>query len=201
MAEDQRARQQALTRERLLDAAIEVFSAKGFAGASIDAIAQAAGYTKGAVYANFANKEELFLAVVDRRVKAVMRFPGEAENAPTAESARDFLQEAFNVEWALLALEAVLYAARHSPALREGFAERYRAVDAEARAVLDPQGDMPAEVSEDLAIARSALTEGLTLRRVIDPGSLTWERLGRIMETTLTAWGDIGASDSPEGEK
>ena len=54
------------TRSLLLDAAEEVFAEKGFTPASLDDIAHAAGYTKGAIYKHFATKEDLFLAVSDR---------------------------------------------------------------------------------------------------------------------------------------
>ena len=54
------------TRERLLDAAVEVFNRLGYVGASLEAVADAAGYTKGAVYSNFATKAELFRAVMER---------------------------------------------------------------------------------------------------------------------------------------
>src|SRR4249920_287327 len=54
------------TREALLDAAAAVFAARGFQGASLDEIAETAGFTRGAIYKNFADKEELFLAVFDQ---------------------------------------------------------------------------------------------------------------------------------------
>ncbi|WP_123024241.1 TetR/AcrR family transcriptional regulator [Mycolicibacterium stellerae] len=54
------------TRSLLLDAAEEVFAEKGFTAASLDDIARAAGYTKGAIYKHFATKEDFFLAVSDR---------------------------------------------------------------------------------------------------------------------------------------
>lgn len=54
------------TRSLLLDAAEQVFAEKGFTTATLDDIAQAAGYTKGAIYKHFAAKDELFLAVSDR---------------------------------------------------------------------------------------------------------------------------------------
>jgi AcrR family transcriptional regulator len=54
------------TRELLLDAAEEVFAARGFEGASLDEIADTAGYTRGAIYKHFADKEDLFLAVNKR---------------------------------------------------------------------------------------------------------------------------------------
>src|SRR6201985_3920728 len=54
------------TRSLLLDAAEEVFAERGFMAASLDDIASAAGYTKGAIYKHFTTKEDLFLAVSDR---------------------------------------------------------------------------------------------------------------------------------------
>ncbi|MHA3020741.1 TetR/AcrR family transcriptional regulator [Mycobacterium sp. BMJ-28] len=54
------------TRSLLLDAAEEVFAERGFMAASLDDIARAAGYTKGAIYQHFSTKEGLFLAVTDR---------------------------------------------------------------------------------------------------------------------------------------
>jgi AcrR family transcriptional regulator len=54
------------TRSLLVDAAEEVFAERGFMAASLDDIAHAAGYTKGAIYKHFATKEDLFLAVSDR---------------------------------------------------------------------------------------------------------------------------------------
>lgn len=54
------------TRSLLVDAAEEVFGEKGFVAATLDDIAHAAGYTKGAIYKHFSTKEDLFLAVSDR---------------------------------------------------------------------------------------------------------------------------------------
>jgi AcrR family transcriptional regulator len=54
------------TRSALIEAAREVFVRRGFHGASLDEIAETAGFTRGAIYKNFADKEELFLAVFDQ---------------------------------------------------------------------------------------------------------------------------------------
>ena len=62
-----RKQKQADTRSRLMRSAAKVFCRKGMAGGSIDEVAQDAGYTKGAFYANFKSKEELFLAMLDER--------------------------------------------------------------------------------------------------------------------------------------
>lgn len=59
-------RRRQLTREALVAAAAEVFTAKGFHAASLDEIADTAGFTRGAIYSNFGSKEELLFAVYDR---------------------------------------------------------------------------------------------------------------------------------------
>ena len=61
-----RAERKELTRELLLDAAIEVFAQRGYHGASLEDVAAAAGFTKGAVYSNFETKADLFLALLVR---------------------------------------------------------------------------------------------------------------------------------------
>ena len=53
------------TRAALLASARHVFASRGFEGASLDEIAEKAGYTRGAIYKHFANKEDLFFAVSD----------------------------------------------------------------------------------------------------------------------------------------
>lgn len=69
----ERRRQQ--TRDVLLDAAAVVFAERGFEGASLEDIAERAGYSRGAIYKNFGGKEELFLAVNQRHnERAVARF-------------------------------------------------------------------------------------------------------------------------------
>jgi AcrR family transcriptional regulator len=59
------------TRQRLLEAAAEVFAEQGYSGAAIDAIASRAGVTGGALYRHFASKAELLLEVVAQAVHAL----------------------------------------------------------------------------------------------------------------------------------
>jgi len=59
-----RTQQQAVTRERLLAAAEQVFARHGYGGASIDLITSEAGYSKGAIYSNFESKEAVFLELL-----------------------------------------------------------------------------------------------------------------------------------------
>src|SRR3954468_6474185 len=62
-----RKEKQAHTRTCLMESAARVFTRRGLQQASIDEVAEDAGFTKGAFYANFKNKEELFLAMLDER--------------------------------------------------------------------------------------------------------------------------------------
>jgi len=65
-----RAESAAETRERLLEAAETVIRHSGYHGASLDEVAAVAGFTKGAVYAAFDSKADLFLALLARRTEA-----------------------------------------------------------------------------------------------------------------------------------
>jgi AcrR family transcriptional regulator len=60
----ERRRQQ--TRDALIGAATEIFAQRGYEGASLEEIADTAGFTRGAIYKNFAGKEDLFFAVTER---------------------------------------------------------------------------------------------------------------------------------------
>src|SRR5204862_1577837 len=70
MARMTRDERRAHTRTCLMEAAGRIFSRRGLQQASIDDVAEEAGYTKGAFYANFRSKEELFLAMLDERFAA-----------------------------------------------------------------------------------------------------------------------------------
>jgi AcrR family transcriptional regulator len=61
------------TREKLFEAAAQVFEEQGIGGASIEAIAAAAGFTRGAFYSNFASKDELIIAMLEDHVEQTMR--------------------------------------------------------------------------------------------------------------------------------
>ena len=79
----ERRRQQ--TRDVLIAAATEVFAQRGFEGASLEEIAETAGFTRGAIYKNFAGKEELFFAVTDRlNAQVIDAFRAIAPSSPDA---------------------------------------------------------------------------------------------------------------------
>jgi len=80
-----RSEQQELTRQRLLDAALGVFRQRGFARATIDEIAELAGYTRGAFYSHFGSKEAAFVELLE--VHSPARF--EAFRASIAQARSD----------------------------------------------------------------------------------------------------------------
>ena len=115
-----RQEQQARTHSRLMNAASKVFSCKGMQQASIDEVAQEAGYTKGAFYANFKSKEELFLAMLDekfaQRIEDIERvIAGEGTTAEKARRAGDDFVELISAdpEWERLFFEFSAYAMRN----------------------------------------------------------------------------------------
>src|SRR5205814_3743336 len=85
-----RKEKQAHTRTCLMESAARVFSRKGLQQYSIDEVAEDAGLTKGAFYANFKNKEELFLAMLDERFSKRLEEIEEVigDDRPAAEKAR-----------------------------------------------------------------------------------------------------------------
>src|SRR4051812_22222521 len=60
-------------RDDLLAAALRVFARRGYGQAGVDEIADAAGYSKGALYWHFSSKEDLLLALIEERIDAPMR--------------------------------------------------------------------------------------------------------------------------------
>jgi AcrR family transcriptional regulator len=65
-------KRRAETRQRLLDAALEVFAEDGFGRASVEDVCERAGFTRGAFYSNFSSLDELFLAMWEQRSAALL---------------------------------------------------------------------------------------------------------------------------------
>ena len=61
------------TRDKLFEAAARVFEQDGIGGASIEAIAAEAGFTRGAFYSNFKSKDELIFAMLEDHVEQSIR--------------------------------------------------------------------------------------------------------------------------------
>src|SRR6185437_3057785 len=107
------------TRGKLLKAGMRVFARDGFEAARIEDVAAEAGHTRGALYANFKSKEELFFALLEQEAhRRLVKLRGILEQCPSVEERmralrRFYLERAGDRQWALLMLEFRLYALRH----------------------------------------------------------------------------------------
>jgi AcrR family transcriptional regulator len=114
----QQARTEA-TRRRLLAAAESIFARKGFEAARLEDIAALAGYTRGAFYANFESKEDIFFALLEQWVAERLAdldalFEEHKEPAKLRRALRDHYADiSTNRELALLSVEFKLFAVRH----------------------------------------------------------------------------------------
>jgi AcrR family transcriptional regulator len=139
------------TRERLLDAAFTVFADAGVQATSIEAVCEAAGFTRGAFYSNFASKEELFHALFERKAREhlqaldAMTATVDVDAVSTPEKFRDTvrrvlssfeLDEPAHRHWCLMNAEFELLAMRHPEVAPEYVATQQRLRD-EVAAVLD----------------------------------------------------------------
>lgn len=88
-----RAEKKAATRERLLSAAARIATRDGFAGISLDRVAEEAGLTKGAVYSNFTSKDELLLEVAER-LSPGLNLSGEVLDATSLREVLEFAANA-----------------------------------------------------------------------------------------------------------
>ncbi|MGC2652684.1 MAG: helix-turn-helix domain-containing protein [Mycobacterium sp.] len=134
------------TRSLLLDAAEEVFAEKGFMAASLDDIAHAAGYTKGAIYKHFSTKEDLFLAVSDRYWRRYFENFAEVMSTATQIGARELdeiaerwqqLSRDRGAEHAALGHEFTLYLIRNPDARKRVAAKRSEVVKALAKFIVE----------------------------------------------------------------
>lgn len=173
-----RAESQARTRAALLDAAERVFVERGLLGASVEAITEAAGYTRGAFYSNFESKEELFAALLQDRVYT--RYRALAAASPDEQPSLKELGRrlaAIQAEpqgvWLFrLWLELLAHAGR-DPSFREFAAEFWRGTRAIGAAAIEQgftaAGQTPPLPAKQIATSMIAMDIGLALQHFVDP--------------------------------
>jgi AcrR family transcriptional regulator len=173
-----RREKQQRTRKSLLKAASEIFCRRGLDGTSVDEVAQAAGYTKGAFYANFKSKEELFLVMLDERFSEELeRLDGllagthePQEEAATA--AADFIHFATDQEWQRLSFQFLAYAARNEE-FRQELATRQQAMRERMAKVFERWkagfGVAPPLPIEDITAMTFFMADGFLTGRIIEP--------------------------------
>jgi AcrR family transcriptional regulator len=172
-------RRRQLTKEALIAAAAETFTRKGFHAASLDEIAEAAGFTRGAIYSNFGSKEELLFAVIDRFDDMALSGIAEAMDAEYTEDptrgaavAADVWSRLFFRPPDLLALglELRLYALRN-PDARKRLAELERQTSKKLTGFIEEEfsrRNIPIDRAGDLADLGRAAVDGLVQAAAID---------------------------------
>jgi len=191
-------------RQLVLSAARRVFLARGYAGATLDAIAQEAGFSKGVVYSQFESKADLFLALLEARITERAeqhdRLAGALHGPRLAQAAAqltDSLERA-EPEWALLVIEFRAHAAR-VPELNRRYTELHaRTVDRLAaffRRVHERAGSGLPFAPRIIAELVLALGSGVTLERIADPdalpGAVFAEFVSRAVSLPATADGQL----------
>jgi AcrR family transcriptional regulator len=187
-----RKQRQERTRSCLLDAAGRVFARRGLAQASVDEVAADAGFTKGAVYANFGSKEELFLAMLDAKFAdrlAEMDRALSTDEPPETQArvaGRDFIDSLnLDPEWARLFIEAGLYASRDE-AFREKLIAHYTAMRERMTEILRVRaqagGFDPGVPFEQVATMVFAMANGVAFERLVEPGNVPDDLFSSMLE-------------------
>ncbi len=175
-----------VTRGKLLRAALEIFARDGFEAARIDDIAAQAGYTRGAYYAHFQSKEDLFFAMLEYESRRYMERIRKAldecvTNEERIRTFREFyIKRVVDRQWSILMLEFKLYAIRH-PKLRAKLAELHRSIS--RRVKLEGLASMQSMIPnhQTLRVALQALLQGLVLENAYDPASITQSEARKVL--------------------
>ena len=167
------------TRDKLFEAAARVFEDQGIGGASIEAIAAAAGFTRGAFYSNFASKDELIIAMLeDHAEQSVQRC---LELLAQHQSPADFIEAFAEMRRTrqdplgrspLLHMEMILFAAR-AEKRRPELAKRLRARRALTTRIVETVLKNRKSLSDPARTGAMllALEDGFRLHRLIDPAT------------------------------
>jgi AcrR family transcriptional regulator len=189
-----RAEQVEENRAAVLAAAKEVFLAKGYAGATLEAIADEAGFSKGVVYSQFHGKADLFLALLEARIderaaqnkRLVADAAGPAGVLTLLENfERDSRAEA---GWARVLVEFRAVAMR-DPELNRRYAQRHASTVDRLSELL---GDLHARAGLDSVVPPRILAEfilaigsGMALERAANPHALEWRALAQMMSRVV----------------
>ena len=202
-----RAEKSAQTRAELMASARQLFLRRGFHAASLELVAEEAGFTIGAVYSRFGSKADLFLAILDERIDQIV-----AEVARVAASDQPLPAHAELLagrrmallererEWFPLVLEFWSHAARDQRLRREFGARHERLVGAYAALIEADYARLGLTLPlapEVLARAVVAMGNGIALERLADPDRVP----EGLLSTMAVAFLRGAAADTPEPER
>lgn len=188
-----RAESKEQTRRALLDAAAHVFAHRGYTAASVEEIAESAGFSVGAVYSNFSNKEQLFAALMTDRAVDRMSEVAQAIRDARAESADPLralgamliAMADKEIDVAVLRTEFWLHAVRNPELMKieaASSAKTLESVRGILTEMLDRNGvDVGAVSIDDFATTTLAMFSGLIRQRRIEPERVTEEMFGQAL--------------------
>jgi AcrR family transcriptional regulator len=168
-----------VTCEKLFEAAARVFEEQGIGGASIEAIAAAAGFSRGAFYSNFNSKDELIIAMLEEHVEQSIR--RNLDLLAVHKNLADFIDALKAMDRTrqdplgrspLLHMEMILYVARaekRRPELAKRLRARRKLVSDIVETTLKNSGGKEALNPAWTAAVVLALEDGFRLHRLIDP--------------------------------
>jgi AcrR family transcriptional regulator len=186
-----RLEQRERTRQLLLEAAEAVFVRNGYHASSVEQVAEEAGFSKGAVYSNFENKDELFLAVLEHRYdsRALAIEEDIAPDKPITEQAMDAGTRFIDVivrdpDWSLLMMEYAAHAARHDE-LRDRLRARNTGMRERTAELITRHLDLlgltcPVPL-EQLTAILFALGDGFIIEKLTDPDGISDDTFGTAM--------------------
>jgi AcrR family transcriptional regulator len=210
MPEDRLTRKQRQMRTRigLLRSAARVFARRGLQRGTIDEVAANAGFTKGAFYANFSSKEELFLAMLDegfaarlRQVRELSASDPEIDRSQIVKRARvegeDFAHLlGADPDWQRLFFEFVVHATREE-SFRRALLRRYGGLRRQVAEVFAQRaaelGVRPTVDVESLARMVFAMANGFALERLLDPEGVSEESYGAMLAIFFTGLRALGS--------
>lgn len=206
-----RAETKARTRALLLDAAARTFARKGFTGASVEEIAEAAGFSTGALYSNFHSKEALFLELLSDRRRDRLAVAAQAldshevgSGAVVGELGRLLVDVADkDIEFAALQAEFWLYAIRNPQVLdtmAASMSESRQALQTLVGAALARHGAPPGVPTESVATVVGALFLGLVRQRRIDPECVPEDLFGQALTWLFAGIKAEGTPATTDGE-
>ncbi len=205
-----RKEQQQRTRSRLLSSAAKVFACKGMQQASVDEVAEEAGYTKGAFYANFKSKEELFLAMLDERfgerIEEVERAFASDESPPeqARHAAGDFARVArADPESERLFMEFANYAMQNED-FRQELLTRFATLRSRLAAIFEHRMEtygIEAPVPVDRIVRMVILmADGWALWRLLEPEGVDNELFESLMQVFTTGVGALALMEETAAE-
>ncbi|MGW5116340.1 TetR/AcrR family transcriptional regulator [Streptomyces noursei] len=198
------------TRTRLLAAAAELFTERGVNGTSVEQIAERAGYTRGAFYGNFEDKNALVAELLHDRTRHELEEVGTlTQDAASPADALDKLR-AWNrdraqhlPQWLALRMELVLHALRND-ALRPLLAEReLLARNAHATGLeqaFTAHGVASPADPAFLALIVHALEDGLLVQRLLTPDGIPDDVVVDAFDLLLRSWTALAQHPTGEGE-